>query len=238
MKSFFRFLSNNRLYTLIELFGLTVSLAFVIYMGCYMVQQLGVAHEHPDGDRIYVLGMPKSPGLTWGFPGKIRNRFPEIEVVAEYYPSLISAGEGFVLKNGEEQVEVGNMITVDSSFFHLFPDCHFLMGGPEVLKGPEQIILSESFARKLFPNGSTVIGESVHGVLSYMKLILVSSIIALPFSVWTADKYLEQFIVKIENYSWIYVVTLVLIFLIALLTTIWQMGYAARVNPVEVLNKE
>lgn len=164
MKSFLRYLNNNRLYTFIELFGLAVSLAFVVYMGCYTVQQFGVAHQHPEGDRIYVLGMPEFPGLTWGFPGKIRNQFPEIEAVAEYYPSMISAGEGFVLKHGEEQAEAGSMITVDSSFFQLFPDYHFLMGGPEVLNDPQQIILSESFARKLFPDGhfeSVILGEGM-----------------------------------------------------------------------------
>ena len=58
MKSFFTFLSRNKLYTAIEFAGLAVSLAFVIIVGCYGWEQYYVAIEHPDRERVYVLGMP------------------------------------------------------------------------------------------------------------------------------------------------------------------------------------
>ena len=48
MKSYLKFLSRNKLYTAIEAVGLAVSLAFVILIGSYVVQQYEVAHESPD----------------------------------------------------------------------------------------------------------------------------------------------------------------------------------------------
>ena len=47
MKSYLKFLSRNKLYTAIEAVGLAVSLAFVILIGSYVVQQYEVAHESP-----------------------------------------------------------------------------------------------------------------------------------------------------------------------------------------------
>ena len=49
MKSYLKFLSRNKLYTAIEAVGLAVSLAFVILIGSYVVQQYDVAHESRSG---------------------------------------------------------------------------------------------------------------------------------------------------------------------------------------------
>ena len=56
MKSYLKFLSRNKLYTAIEAVGLAVSLAFVILIGSYVVQQYEVAHESPQWKRTFVLG--------------------------------------------------------------------------------------------------------------------------------------------------------------------------------------
>ena len=65
MKSYLKFLSRNKLYTAIEAVGLTVSLAFVILIGSYVVQQSEVAHESPQWKRTFVLGNDDFLGLTY-----------------------------------------------------------------------------------------------------------------------------------------------------------------------------
>ena len=42
LKSFLKFLSRNKLYTVINVVGLSVSLMFVILIGIYVVQELSV----------------------------------------------------------------------------------------------------------------------------------------------------------------------------------------------------
>lgn len=87
-------------------------------------------------------------------------------------------------------------------------------------------------------HGATVGNEVVRGVLSYMKMVLVASVIAVPVAVWAADRYLQQFVIKIEGYWWIFAIAVLLTALIALLSILWQILRAARTNPVDVLNKE
>ena len=49
MKSYLKFLSRNRLYTVIEFAGLAVSLAFVIIIGCYTLSMEGSPSAYSQG---------------------------------------------------------------------------------------------------------------------------------------------------------------------------------------------
>ena len=40
MKSFFNFLRKNKLYTIVEIVGMSIALAFVIYISTYVSEQL------------------------------------------------------------------------------------------------------------------------------------------------------------------------------------------------------
>ena len=52
MKSYFRFLSRNKLYTLINIAGLVVSLMFIILMGDYTWRQYSsCGHRRQNGYR-------------------------------------------------------------------------------------------------------------------------------------------------------------------------------------------
>ena len=137
MKSYLKFLSRNKLYTAIEAVGLAVSLAFVIIIGSYVWQQYAVTRENPDGDRIYLPGLPDFPGLTYGFPGVV-TEIPEIETVAMLCPL------GLTYKENEVLYGAG----VDRSFFDLFPNHHFVEGSADVISSNSNVIVSEYFARK------------------------------------------------------------------------------------------
>ncbi len=154
MKSYLKFLIHNRLYTAIEVVGLSLSMAFVVFVGCYITQQLSVAYAHPDANRIYIPSMDDYPGLTSGFEGAIRDCFPEIEQTAVYFPSFIAPGGGQLVDFENRTIEIRSEVTVDEHFFEMFPDFEFLMGSPDVLKDKENVIVSEEFARKLFPDGN------------------------------------------------------------------------------------
>ena len=54
MKSYLRFLSRNKLYTAIEVVGLSVSLAFVILMSAYVIGNMSYDREIKDKDEIYL----------------------------------------------------------------------------------------------------------------------------------------------------------------------------------------
>ena len=55
IKSFLKFLGKNKAYTVIDVFGLSVSLMFVILISIYTVQELSVDKFQEHGDRIYAV---------------------------------------------------------------------------------------------------------------------------------------------------------------------------------------
>ena len=55
-RSFFNFLGRNRLYAAINIFGLSVSLMFVILIADYTLRQFTCDNYHTKGDRICVIG--------------------------------------------------------------------------------------------------------------------------------------------------------------------------------------
>ncbi len=143
MKSFLKFLSRNKLYTVIEAVGLAVSLAFVILIGSYVVQQYKVAHESPDWKRIFVLGNEDFLGLTYWDKEELEMNIPEVEAathVAMLWQPRIQSGEQPVQASG---------IETDADFFKVFPEYHLLEGSLEDFVGKDDILISESFARKI-----------------------------------------------------------------------------------------
>ena len=66
IKSYITFLSRNKVYTAINVFGLSVSLMFVMLIGVYVWQEYRVDKQHSKADRIYALGVDKgSKDRTW-----------------------------------------------------------------------------------------------------------------------------------------------------------------------------
>ena len=77
MSSYLKFLSRNKLYTVIEAMGLAVSLAFVILIGSYVVQQYQVAHEAPEWEDVYALHGGDYIGLTYWDKEEVLMNIPE-----------------------------------------------------------------------------------------------------------------------------------------------------------------
>ena len=143
MKSYLKFLSRNKLYTAIEAVGLAVSLAFVILIGSYVVQQYQVAHESPDWKRTFVLGNGDFLGLTYWDKEELEMNVPEVEAVT--HMALLWQP---VIQNGEQPIQASGIET-DADFFKIFPEYHLLEGDLEDFVGKEDILISVSLARKM-----------------------------------------------------------------------------------------
>lgn len=141
MKSFLNFLSRNKLYAAVEFAGLSVSLAFVIIIGCYAWEQYRVTREHPDRSRIYVLGMPDYYGLTYGFKPSVTGRVPEIEEISQ----ISVNGSSLTVSIGGEPVHAVVM-AADREFFDLFPYYRILEGSADVLQTRSSVLVSKTFA--------------------------------------------------------------------------------------------
>lgn len=88
-----------------------------------------------------------------------------------------------------------------------------------------------------------VLGASVPnlvGMLSkdFLKLVIISALIAFPVAWWAMHKWLQDFAYRVQIGWWIFVVAGIIALLIALLTVSFQAIKAALTNPVKNLRTE
>lgn len=166
-KSFFKFLSKNKGYTAIDVFGLSVSLMFVILIAVYTVQELSVDKFHTERDRICVLTNDNGPSSALPIGYRLKNQYPEIEKVC---PVVLNGVGNFQVYYGDKKL-VAESACVDSTFFNFF-SFRLLEGEKEhVLRDQYNAVISESFARKLFgqedPMGKSIrISDSTSVIIS------------------------------------------------------------------------
>jgi putative ABC transport system permease protein len=88
-----------------------------------------------------------------------------------------------------------------------------------------------------------VLGASVASIVTllskdFLKLVLISIVIASPIAWWALNKWLQDFAYKISIDGWVFVLAGLLAVSIALLTVSYQSIKAALMNPVKSLRSE
>lgn len=88
-----------------------------------------------------------------------------------------------------------------------------------------------------------VLGASIRELMSllslnFVRLVLISIILASPIAYYVMDKWLQSFEVQTPMSIWIFILTGTMTILIALLTVSWQTFKAAKANPVKALKYE
>jgi putative ABC transport system permease protein len=128
---------------------------FVILIAVYTMQERSVDTFHEKGDRIYILGHENSPGAAWKLGGRLREHYPEIESVC-----AINCNEkDFPVEIDDRKVKA-DLTFADSTFFSLF-SFEMLSGDrQQVIAMRNEAVISESFARKVFPQADPI-GQSI-----------------------------------------------------------------------------
>ena len=165
MKSYFRFLSRNKLYTLINVVGLVVSLMFIILLGDYTWRQYSIDSWHKNADRIYLVGDQTSFSMWPQAGDRIKEMCPEIEqkCCVMSVRGKIKYGRQEV-KDGEN--ENGIIMVADSTFFQFF-DFELETGSRQTaLNSPDKCVITERLAHRLFGDKNPI-GESVQIVGEY-----------------------------------------------------------------------
>ena len=88
-----------------------------------------------------------------------------------------------------------------------------------------------------------VLGASVKGIVAllskdFLRLVLISSIIAFPVAWWSMRKWLEDFAYRVTLQWWVFALAAGMALLIAFLTVSLQAFKAAAANPVNSLRTE
>lgn len=150
MKTFFKYLVKNKLYSFVTLFGFAVSLMFVLLLSVYIKQELSVDQFHANKDRIYRLSHENGSYFGPLSGDFIKNFVPEVESYTRIYED-----KGNAKFDGKSPVRMEYLLA-DSSFFTMF-SFNLKQGNPhQVLASKNSAVLSETFVRRMFGNENPV----------------------------------------------------------------------------------
>ncbi|MCD8042360.1 MAG: ABC transporter permease [Tannerellaceae bacterium] len=147
IKSYFKFLQKHRLYTCIELTGLSISFMFVILIAVYTFQELSTDRFQENKDRLYVVANQSSLGMAYKLADRLKENFPEIDEVCpmvNYFKKIAVSSSGKYMN--------ADLVFTDSTFFRLFSFNLIEGDRNRALEGINDAVISETFARKLFPD--------------------------------------------------------------------------------------
>ena len=149
MKSYFKFLSRNKLYTAIEAFGLSVALGFAVILASYAMMEYSVGKGNAKD--TYAVGSGGYLGMTWGTAQEF---FPSIPEIKEWTRVATANNiSGFMV--GETFFKA-DAYCVDPNFFEFFGYDVRGCRRDSVLASEYEAIVSESFAAKAFGNGNPI----------------------------------------------------------------------------------
>lgn len=171
-----RNMGRRKLYTVINITGLSIASAFCILVYWYVQHERSFDRFHKQAGQLYrvetnygtapakkersrissffVKGAEEDNGIVTPpvLAGELQKAFPEIEAAVRIRPGY----EELVRVNNQSFVENGNTALVDPSFFQIF-NFPLKEGAPAtVLAGRNQVVLSESAAKKYFGNAEAV----------------------------------------------------------------------------------
>ncbi|SJZ91294.1 ABC transporter permease [Sediminibacterium ginsengisoli] len=161
-KTAFRSLWKNRLFSGINIIGLTIGISCCLLIGLYIKHELSYDDFQEKGSRTVRVIMEYSFGenVTKGnftstkVAPAFKKNFPEVESAIRLYDARN------VVKYNDRLFNENGFVYADSNFFNMFT-FPLLSGDPRTaLQGPDKIVLTRSSAKKYFgdenPIGKTL----------------------------------------------------------------------------------
>jgi len=150
----FRNLSKNKLYSGINIIGLTVGLTACLLIGVFITHELSYDRFNVNKDRIVRVTMEYSNAGTVNTTAttgtKVGPQFKRIfPAVEEYARTFISHG---IIKSGEKIFDEQRILFADLPLFKIFSFQLIEGDATTALDAPDKIVLTRSMAQKYFGN--------------------------------------------------------------------------------------
>jgi ABC-type antimicrobial peptide transport system permease subunit len=159
IKGVLRSLNKFRLYTIVNIIGLSISLACTIIIFRYVHQETTVNHFIKDLNRTYLLSVENPENNRLRFGGLAINDISRItlppllrESAIQSISTFIAFDEDFIIQNNS-RTNVKS-IAIDSNFFEMLP--YPLLYGNKELNTTNEVIITDKFAKKIFGDENPV----------------------------------------------------------------------------------
>lgn len=165
IKIAFRNIAKEKIYSLINILGLTIGISCSLFLVLYILDELSYDSHHENKDRIYrVVTHFQEPDNQFSWPiaqiplaQELEENYSEIKRAVRY----IGGGrELFVNADKDRRFYEEEFYFADSSIFEVF-SFEFIAGDPATaLIQPHALVLTESLAKKYFDDEEAV-GQSL-----------------------------------------------------------------------------
>src|SRR6185295_10145835 len=156
---------RDKWYSLLNILGLTIGIAFSLFLIFYIKDELSYDRHNEKANRIYRINSnikeKDKDTMRWAvtpFPmGPALSRdYPEVEEAVRF----ISNGK-VMFKTGDLKIYEDKVFLVDSNIFRVFTH-KFIEGNPATaLVEPKSMVLTQSVAEKFFGKNKTYVGKSL-----------------------------------------------------------------------------
>ncbi|MBE7169252.1 MAG: ABC transporter permease [Williamsia sp.] len=165
LKTAWRNLLRNKLYTTINIGGLALALAACWMIMLFVFDEFSYDRYNEHADRIVRVvqhtrwngnDLHQAP-VSAPFAPALKAAFPEIEDAVR-----IDAEGGGTITAGEKKIKQGDMIVADKSLLKIF-SYQFLAGDQETaLSKPQSIVVTKTLAEKLFGSADKAINQTIY----------------------------------------------------------------------------
>lgn len=176
----FRQLRKHALYSSINILGLGVGIAIVLVLGRYVYFETSYDSFHEKSDRLYQL----NSNLYWesfdafsayDLGPMLKQSIPGVKNIARKHWGY---GELRLNVNGKERKESEEMWFADNSFFEMFTVKSFRGDLSTSLSNPYSIVLSKTFASRLFGDPADATGKTIAFKGDYISADLTVTAVA------------------------------------------------------------
>jgi putative ABC transport system permease protein len=158
LKTAFRNLRKNKLYSGINIFGLAIGLASCLLIGIYITNELSYDKFNVNANRIVRVtmeygqsGTVNTTETTGTKPGpQFERTFPSVE---NYVRTFIKPD---VIKSNNKTFDEPRILYADTPFFKIFSFKIIEGNAATALDAPDKIVLTKSMAKKYFGNGDAL----------------------------------------------------------------------------------
>lgn len=163
LKFAFRNLAKHRIYSLINVAGLAIGMAGAIVIFQLVKYHLSVDRYHAKADRTYRVvvdlhledgSVEKERGSAYVLHETLKKEFSNVENAAYVAHKELTIS---VEQDGARKkfLEKDHLVFTNTDFFKIF-DYQFLKGSADVLNAPNQVVVTERYARKYFGSGEAI----------------------------------------------------------------------------------
>jgi putative ABC transport system permease protein len=172
LKTAWRSVSHNKIYSTINIVGLTIGLCACMLVATVVIDDLSYDRQWSKSAELYRITMINKMGNGLydrfadsysGFARALENNFPEVETVS----GIFGRDQRLKVNDRDANGVAVNAMQADTNFWRML-DIHVLAGNPrKFLKGDNgNLVITESFRKKFFA-AENPIGKIIYDVPNY-----------------------------------------------------------------------